>query len=168
MKKRICIILSAILAALSIAAFPVSAVESEDYVQGQAIACIETKTGLVQSNSANGLEWESLMELDSEGNEQPEMQAQNGKFAGIPSGAAITGGETVRELVLVTSSSMSTNALINKLEKRDDVLFAEPNYIKLSALPTPRLIIRNCSGDLKTTVLWRTVCPAMTLEKAQT
>lgn len=130
MKKRICIILSAILAALSIAAFPVSAVESEDYVQGQAIACIETKTGLVQSNSANGLEWESLMELDSEGNEQPEMQAQNGKFAGIPSGAAITGGETVRELVLVTSSSMSTNALINKLEKRDDVLFAEPNYIK--------------------------------------
>lgn len=130
MKKRICIILSAILAASSIAAFPVSAVESEDYVQGQAIACIETKTGLVQSNSANGLEWESLMELDSEGNEQPEMQAQNGKFAGIPSGAAITGGESVRELVLVTSSSMSTNALINKLEKRDDVLFAEPNYIK--------------------------------------
>lgn len=130
MKKRICIILSALLAASSIAVFPVTATESEDYVQGQAIACIETKTGLVQSNSADGLEWESLMELDSEENVQPEIQAQNGKFAGIPSGATITGGETVRELVLVTSSSMSTNALISELEKRDDVLFAEPNYVK--------------------------------------
>lgn len=130
MRKRICIILSALLAASSIAVFPTAAVESEDYVQGQAIACVETKTGLVQSYSNGGLKWESLMELDSDQGSQIELEAPNGKFAGIPSKAAITGGETVRELVLVSSSSMSTNALINELEKRDDVLFAEPNYVK--------------------------------------
>lgn len=37
MRKRICIILSALLAASSIAVFPTAAVESEDYVQGQAM-----------------------------------------------------------------------------------------------------------------------------------
>ncbi|MCI1665473.1 MAG: S8 family serine peptidase [Atopobiaceae bacterium] len=93
--------------------------------QGRAIVCISasdaTDSGLsVQSD--DGSTWEHLMDVsmadatEQDGSDEEDLSAQ------------ATGG-VGKELVLVTSDTLSTDELVASLQARDDVLFAEPDEV---------------------------------------
>jgi serine protease len=87
---------------------------SGDYVEGEAIVCVKT----------SGLQPESADDLLAGATHLMALSAANGD------GALTTAGADDNEsLVLVHSDTLDTGTLINELQARSDVAFAEPNYI---------------------------------------
>lgn len=92
---------------------------TQDYVEGEAIACIRKPLVSFFAEDPHPLlaDAESLMDVTPEA-----------------STFGLRNAAYTEELILVKSDTLSTKELIAELEKLDEVVFAEPNYI---AQPVP-------------------------------
>lgn len=114
MRKK-ALVLSAFLtsAAVLLSCVPWSVSAETSSGGGRALVCVEAGNGesLLQAEGTGNYSWEPLMDVsDAEGDGT--LNASEG---------------STREIMLVTSSWMSTDELISKLEQRSDVLYAEPD-----------------------------------------
>lgn len=116
-----------------------------DYIDGEAVVCMKTQPvsySLRSRRSANnsfganipGFECEELMTIDTIDDEQEEEDyipmLTSSKSIGLPSALSLDDAQTSEKtIMLVKSSSMDTQTLIDTLEDDPNVEFAEPNYI---------------------------------------
>ena len=119
-----------------------SVLKDAEYIEGEAIVCMKDqpagyslKSGRSADNSFGenipGFECEELMTIDDVQEEEDYIpMLASSKNIGLPSALSINNVQTDKKtIMLVKSSSMDTQTLIDTLEDNPNVEFAEPNYI---------------------------------------
>lgn len=106
---------------------PVWRAEAEAYAPGEAIVVMKNSpTSEIMADTGSSLyDMEDLMTIS-----MPESSSESDMTLDdiLPDGSA-DGAESMGEIKLVRSEALDTMALIDELEKRSDVVSAEPNYI---------------------------------------
>lgn len=114
--------------------------EDAEYVEGEAIVCLKNQTSSFMSKSKrssdspiegiSGLECEELMTIDSDVEPAQGVFGANSKKNVLPSGLAVPSAVSdEKTIMLVKSSEMDTQSIIDELQDNPNVEFAEPNYI---------------------------------------
>ena len=133
---RLCLLLAAILLVMTMGPLAAHADEIEDqlaagsYVKGEAIVAFRTDTGQPQVQSDRSCEVTELITVDPSAVQEVSEDDQTHGSAERPSYSV---KETMSltddiEICLVSSDTLSTGELLEKLADDSNVVFAEPNY----------------------------------------
>lgn len=136
LKCRFFVLLAAVLLVMTTLPLTVHADEIEDqlaagsYVKGEAIAAFRIDTGQMQAQSGSSYEVTELISVDSSVVEEASQENQTQGSAELPpysikETASLTDDI---EICVVSSDTLSTEELLNRLADDPNVVFAEPNY----------------------------------------